>query len=152
MVSYFRATEPPSEPLLRLKLRELILGILVSRVNPALASYLRSVADSHGPSVRAIMEENFRYNLSLPEFAQLCHRSLSSFKRDFATEYGEPPGRWLLTRRLDYAAVLLRNNGMNVSQVVFESGFEDLSHFSRAFKERFGVPPTQFRGPSAVKH
>jgi len=50
-----------------------------------------------------------------------------------------------LNKRLEYSAVLLRNNHLNISQVVFECGFEDLSHFSRAFKSRFGVSPTQFR-------
>ena len=39
---------------------------------------------------------------------------------------------------------------MNVTEIAFESGFEDVSHFSRVFKERFNVPPMTFRqgGPS----
>ena len=145
MMTYFSGMERPSEALLRLKLKELILGILVSKQNPKLSAYFNSIGNNEAPSVSEIMESNFRYNLSLENFAELCHRSLSSFKRDFQKIYNESPGRWILNKRLEYSAVLLRNNHLNISQVVFECGFEDLSHFSRAFKSRFGVSPTQFR-------
>jgi len=145
MMTYFSGMERPSEALLRLKLKELILGILVSKQNPKLSAYFNSIGNNEAPSVSEIMESNFRYNLSLENFAELCHRSLSSFKRDFQKIYNESPGRWILKKRLEYSAVLLRNNHLNISQVVFECGFEDLSHFSRAFKSRFGVSPTQFR-------
>lgn len=145
MLAYFSGEEKPSEPLLRLKLKELIVSILVSRNNPRLSAYFQSLAAGQAPSIAQIMEANFRYNLALENFAELCHRSLSTFKRDFQKQYQEPPGRWLLQKRLDYAAVLIRAGQLNVSQVALESGFEDLSHFSRAFKNKFGVSPTGFR-------
>jgi len=145
MMTYFSGMERPSEALLRLKLKELILGILVSKKNPKLSAYFNSIGNNEAPSVGEIMESNFRYNHSLENFAELCHRSLSSFKRDFQKQYNETPGRWLFNKRLEYSAVLLRNNHLNISQIIFECGFEDLSHFSKAFKSRFGVSPTQFR-------
>lgn len=145
MLAYFSGAEKPSEPLLKLKLKELVVSILVSRNNPALASYFQSLASCEAPSVGEIMEANFRYNLSLENFAELCHRSLSSFKRDFRKQYNESPGRWLLNKRLEYAAVLLRTGDMSISQIVFECGFKDLSHFCRAFKDKFGVSPSKFR-------
>lgn len=145
MISYFSGLEKPSEHLLKLKLKELILSILTSRNNPALSSYFRSLLNVKSPLVKDIMEENFRFNLSLENFAELCHRSLSSFKRDFINHFKESPGKWLLNKRLEYSAILLRNNNMNISQILFDCGFENLSHFSRAFKEKFGVSPTQFR-------
>jgi len=148
MHTYFSAVEKPSSTMLKLKLREMILSILVSRNNPALTSYFHSLANNKVPRIDEIMDANFRFNLSLENYAELCHRSLSTFKRDFEKHYGETPGRWLLRRRLEYAAVKLRNNTMNISQIVFECGFEDLSHFSRAFKEKFGVSPTEFRTQS----
>jgi transcriptional regulator GlxA family with amidase domain len=91
------------------------------------------------------MEANFCYNLSLDEFARLCHRSLSSFKRDFKKHFNVSPGKWLLTRRLEYAALLLKNSDLNIAQIAFECGFEDVSHFSKAFKEKFGLSPINFR-------
>jgi len=41
--------------------------------------------------------------------------------------------------------VLLKNPALNVSQVALDCGFEDLSHFSRAFKDKFGTSPASFR-------
>ncbi len=145
MRTYFSAREKPSEPLLRLKLKELIVGVLTGGKNPTLAAYFRNLGTSDAPSVAEIMETNFRYNLALEDYAKLCHRSLSSFKRDFQKEFSEAPGKWLLGKRLDYSAGLLRNSKLNVTEIAFESGFEDVSHFSRVFKERFNVPPLTYR-------
>jgi len=145
MRTYFSGKEKPSEPLLRLKLKELIISILTSGRNPALAAYFRSIGESNAPSVSEIMEANFRFNLSLEAYARLCHRSLSSFKRDFQAGFQEAPGKWLLRKRLDYSAALLRTSKMNVTEIAFESGFEDVSHFSRVFKERFQVSPLAYR-------
>lgn len=145
MRTYFSGQEKPSEPLVRLKLKELIVSILTSGKNPALAAYFRQIGDRDAPSVAEIMEANFRFNLSLEEYAKLCHRSLSSFKRDFHEHFQEAPGKWLLQKRLDYSATLLRGSKLNVTEVAFESGFEDVSHFSRVFKERFAVSPVSYR-------
>ena len=76
---------------------------------------------------------------------ELSHRSLSTFKRDFRKYYNQSPGKWLSQKRLDYSAVLLKNPALNVSQVALDCGFEDLSHFSRAFKEKFGTSPAKLR-------
>lgn len=148
--TYFAGREKPSEALLRVKLRELVVGLLFSRSNPEIAAYLRSLATPGGPSIAAIMESNFTCNLSLEDFARLCHRSLSSFKREFGREFGETPGKWLLARRLDHAAALLREGRKNVTEAAFESGFEDVSHFSRAFKQKFGEPPSKIRAETSV--
>ena len=145
MRAYLSGTEKPSELLLRLKLKELIISLLTSGRNPALAAYFRQTAERDAPSVAEIMEQNFRFNLSLGEYARLCHRSLSSFKREFERHFRESPGKWLLQKRLDYSAALLRSSKMNVTEAAFESGFEDVSHFSRVFKERFKVPPQAYR-------
>jgi AraC family transcriptional regulator, exoenzyme S synthesis regulatory protein ExsA len=145
MRTYLAGKEKPSEPLLRLKLKELIVSILTSGRNPSLAAYFRALGDQERPSLGEIMEANFRYNLSLEEYARLCHRSLSSFKREFQAHFNETPGKWLLRKRLDYAAGLLRGSKMNVTEVAFECGFEDVSHFSRVFKEYFQEPPMTYR-------
>ena len=150
MRAYLSGKEKPAEPLLRLKLKELLISILTSGKNPALAAYFRKLAEREAPSVPEIMEANYRFNLSLEEYARLCHRSLSSFKREFQAGFQEPPGKWLLRKRIDHAAALLRGSKLNVTEIAFESGFEDLSHFSRVFKERFNASPMVYREKSSV--
>jgi AraC-like DNA-binding protein len=150
MRTYLSGEQKPPEPLLRLKLKELVLGVLTSGTNSGLAAHFRQLGASDSPCVAEIMETNFRFNLSLDEYAKLCHRSLSSFKREFQAQFHESPGKWLLQRRLDHAAKLLLGSSMNVTEAAFESGFEDVSHFSRVFKERFGVPPIAYRQDSSA--
>jgi AraC-like DNA-binding protein len=145
MLAYFIGTAKPAETLLTLKLKELIVSILLGGNNPELSAYFQSLLKSDAPSLSQIMEAIFCYNLALEEFAKLSHRSLSTFKRDFHKYYNRSPGKWLLQRRLEYSAVLLKNPALNVSQVALDCGFEDLSHFSRAFKDKFGVSPANYR-------
>ena len=151
MHAYFAGQERISELLLQLKAKELIASLLVSGSNPALAEYFRSFIHRDATPVSEIMEANFRFNLSLDDFARLSHRSLSSFKRDFRSHFKETPAQWLQQKRLDHAAALFRRTKMNVTDIVFESGFKDASHFSRVFKQRFGVSPNHYRDsrPSA---
>ena len=148
MLSYFTATAKPAETLLTLKLKELIVSLLLGGRNPDLASYFLSLPKSDAPPLSQIMESNFCYNLTLEDFAKLSHRSLSTFKRDFRKYYNQSPGKWLSKKRLEYSAVLLKNPALNVSQVALDCGFEDLSHFSRAFKEKFGISPANYRKES----
>jgi AraC family transcriptional regulator, exoenzyme S synthesis regulatory protein ExsA len=150
MRTYFSSTEKPSEVLLQLKLKELVISILTSGRNQTLAAYLRKMGESDVPSVSEIMEANFLFNLSLEDYAKLCHRSLSSFKREFQACYQESPGKWLLRRRLEHAATLLRNSKLTVTEVAYDCAFEDSSHFSRVFKERYGMPPVAYRDGALV--
>jgi AraC-like DNA-binding protein len=152
MLTYFNGIVKPSDALLELKLKELVINILTGPHNPSLSTYFQSLLDSEKPAIRQIMEANFNFNLSLEEFAILCHRSLSSFKRDFKKHFNVSPGKWLLTKRLEYAALLLKNSDLNNAQVVFECGFEDVSHFSKTFKEKFGVSPINFRKEVSTKN
>jgi AraC-like DNA-binding protein len=146
MTLYFSGDESPPDALLKLKLKELLTGILVGQSNQSLSAYFRSVAALEAPSISSIMEANFCHNLPLSTFAQLCHRSLSSFKREFRKRYATSPGKWLLDRRLEHSVSLLQTTSMSITEIMLECGFEDLSHFSRAFKEKFGRPPRAYRG------
>lgn len=95
--------------------------------------------------IEKIMLYNFQYNLKLEEFAKLCGRSLSVFKRDFNTHFNITPYKWIKIKRLEYAKKLLIESDLNVSQVCYESGFINNSHFIKSFKEKFKLPPHQFK-------
>jgi AraC family transcriptional regulator, exoenzyme S synthesis regulatory protein ExsA len=145
MTVYFAGDDPPVEALLKLKLKELLTSVLMSQSNLMLSAYFRSIAACDAPPIPAIMEMNFCHNLSIDTFAQMCHRSLSSFKREFRKHYGTSPGKWLHERRLEHSASLLETTGLSVTEIMLECGFEELSHFSRAFKEKFGRSPNLYR-------
>jgi len=150
MAAYFASEDKLHESILLLKLKELITSIIVSNNNQNLTDYFQSLTHSKVPSIIETMELNFRKKLSMNEFAQLCHRSYSSFKRDFQAQYSESPGKWLLNKRLDYSVYLLLSSDKRVSEILIESGFVDLSHYSKAFKKKFGDSPTIYRKKSAA--
>ena len=143
MLAYFRGHNRPPDTILILKVKELLINLI--HADPNLATYFSVIAASQKPSLRQIMENNFCYNLRLEDYAELTHRSLSSFKRDFVEQLGEAPGKWLIKRRVLHAANLISNTRLSITQIALESGFEDLSHFSRAFKKVMGVSPTDHK-------
>jgi AraC-like DNA-binding protein len=149
--SYFCGPHEPDRSLLELKFKELILTIAENPRNEELLSYFCSLL--HEPqhvSLQRVMEDNYCFNLKLEQYAQLSNRSLSTFKRDFQRIYGSAPGKWLLEQRLNHALRLLSNGNRTISEATFESGFESVSHFSRSFKERFGVSPSTFKNERLV--
>jgi AraC-like DNA-binding protein len=146
MSSYFSTAKEPDQSLLELKFKELILTIADNPNNAELLSYFFSLVHEPRPvALQRIMTDNYRYNLKLEQFARLSNRSLSSFKRDFQDIFHTTPGKWLLEKRLLHAMNLLSNMNKTISETAFESGFETPSHFSRSFKQRFGVAPSSIR-------
>jgi AraC-like DNA-binding protein len=145
VISYFISGTHPSEDLVELKFKELLLNIISNPANKELAWYFYRLGLNDTDDLRDVMERNCLYNLQLHEYARLCHRSLSSFKRDFGAAYGQAPGRWLLEKRLDHACQLLMATRMPVMDVVTESGFKNISHFDAVFKNHFGFSPLQYR-------
>jgi AraC-like DNA-binding protein len=151
MSSYFSETGDPDPALLELKFRELILTIADNAANKELLAYFCSLLhEPQGAVLKRVMEDNFCFNMKLETYAGLSNRSLSAFKRDFEKLYGMTPGKWLLEKRLHFSQHLLVNRGKTVGEAAFESGFESPSHFSRAFKARFGQAPKEMRGKEKV--
>jgi len=145
MIPYFTQSPPPPETLVELKFRELLFNLLGDPENKNLLSHLHALADHHKESLSEIMDANYTYNLSLAEFAKLTHLSLASFKREFKKVFQTTPGKWLMEKRLDYASRLLATSSKSINDISFESGFENTTHFSRVFKEKFHASPLQYR-------
>jgi len=143
MSSYFGTAKEPDQNLLELKFKELILTIADNPLNAELLAYFCALVHEPRPvALQRVMTDNYRYNLKLSQFAKLSNRSLSAFKRDFYQIFHTTPGKWLLENRLLYAKNLLCNRDKTISEAAFESGFETPSHFSRSFKQRFGISPS----------
>lgn len=96
--------------------------------------------------LEAYMNRHFTYNVPLARFAELTGRSLSTFKRDFAKVFHEPPEQWLRRKRLEQAHFLLTQEKRRPTDVYLDVGFENLSHFSTAYKRHFGVNASEAVG------
>jgi len=145
VLSYFPQQQPPPDTLLKVKFEEFVINIMSNTQNPALATYFEQLRANSKIPIREIMETNFSFNMNLEEFARLSRRSLSTFHRDFKKEFKTSPSKWLTQRRLEYAKLLLETTDKTINEIVFESGFENSSHFIRIFKARYGKTPLKFR-------
>ncbi len=71
--------------------------------------------------------------------------SRAHFSREFRAAFGESPHSYLLTRRLERAAALLRNTDRSVADVCFSVGLQSVGSFTSSFKRTYGVTPTEYR-------
>lgn len=71
--------------------------------------------------------------------------SVSSLQRAFAKYFGMSPKQYLIQLRMNRALELLTENELSVKEISFACGFTNEKYFSRAFKKKYGYPPSQFR-------
>ena len=141
LLPYQHTGLPNNKNLQDLKLKEAIMVLL--QANPELKDILFDFTEPGKIDLEAFMNKNYHFNVHLKRFAYLTGRSLATFKRDFEKIFNTTPSRWLQQRRLKEAHYLIKQKRRAPSEVYLELGFEDLSHFSFAFKKAYGVAPSR---------
>jgi len=139
LVPYFEMTELP-ENIASLKITEAIS--ILRTIEKDIDNVLANFEEPGKIDLAAYMEKNFMFNLPLEKFGYLTGRSLTTFKRDFSRVYNTTPQRWLTQKRLELAHYQFVEKNKKPIDVCYEVGFENLSHFSYAFKKHFGYAPT----------
>jgi len=147
LIPYFNLQENFPEDIAALKIREAIT--ILRNIYPGIDNLLANFEEPHKIDLSAFMEKNFMFNMPIEKFGYLTGRSLTSFKRDFQKLYNTTPQRWLTQKRLELAYYHLAEKRRKPTEVYLETGFENLSHFSFAFKKRYGINPTDIAYPSA---
>ncbi len=142
VVPYFEAEKQPSEEVLKLKMVEGVYVLLNTDRN--LYASLFDFVDPWKIDILDYLNENYTCDLSLEEIASYTGRSLATFKRDFAKVSDLSPRKWIIRRRLEAARDLIMAGKKTVTEACFEVGFKNLSHFSRVYKEVYGVSPSWY--------
>lgn len=91
------------------------------------------------------MESHFLDPLSIGELAKQSHLSPRHFTRIFRDSYETTPGQYIFTLRMQHACSLLKNSKLTISEIAFQSGFNDSNYFTRRFHSFHGVTPKQYR-------
>jgi AraC-like DNA-binding protein len=111
-------------------------------------------AARHLLRARDLVDRRYAEPIGVDEMAAAAGLSRAHFSREFTRTFGEPPKAYLMTRRLERAAALLRNTDWAVSEICLEVGLVGLGSFTTSFKRHFGETPTAYRAsfPPASSH
>ncbi|MBV8251903.1 MAG: helix-turn-helix transcriptional regulator [Chitinophaga sp.] len=141
LLQYKELLENKAPELLQLKQQEVLMLLFAYDKN--LKRVLFDFSDPYKMNLEEFMQKNFHFNVNLDRFAYLTGRSLATFKRDFQKIFQTSPRNWLQHRRLQEAYFLITQKHQRPNDIYLDLGFEDLSHFSFAFKKQYGQAPTE---------
>lgn len=139
LFSYFDTQNELPAALVSIKIQEALT--IIDEVDKRASAILGTFSEIGKIDLEKYMEEHFMYNLPLERFAFLTGRSLTTFKSDFRKIFKNTPGKWLTEKRLNLAYQKLTTGRKSPTEVYHSAGFENLSHFSFAFKKAFGCSP-----------
>lgn len=138
---YYDSLGKLNKELVNVKYEELLIILLQNQ--PELAGLFFDFGVPQKIDLEVFMMHNYKFNVSIERFAFLTGRSLSAFKRDFERTFNTSPGKWLVQKRLEEAQFLINEKKQKASDIYLNLGFENLSHFSYAYKKRFGHSPSK---------
>jgi AraC-like DNA-binding protein len=101
-----------------------------------------------------VADARYAESLDVDDLAGAAGLSRAHFSREFRRAFGESPHAYLLTRRLERAAALLRSTDRTVADICFSVGLKSVGSFTTSFTRAYGRPPTAYRAeyPPASQH
>ena len=142
---YFENPSLVNDEILVLKLKELLLLLANTRDAPFVAQILSDLFSPYEVKFKEVIEAHLYSQLTIDQLAVLTNNSLSSFKREFKKLYDDSPANYIRNRKLDKANSLLKASDESISNIAYDCGFSDISHFSKVFKSKFGQAPSEAR-------
>src|SRR5213080_4967827 len=103
---------------------------------------------------RDLADARYAEPLGVDDLAHCAGISRAHFSREFRRAFGESPHAYLLTRRLERAASLLRHTDRSVADICFSVGLASVGSFTSSFTRTYGASPTAYRAkfPPAAAH
>jgi AraC-like DNA-binding protein len=92
-----------------------------------------------------LADARYSERIDVDDMAAAAGLSRAHFSREFRRAFGESPHAYLLTRRLERAAALLRNTDRSVAEVCFSVGLQSVGSFTASFTRTYGMSPTAYR-------
>lgn len=145
LVFYFQNPDLVNSELLILKIRELILLLLQTNNAATIAELMANLFSPRQASLKEVIQHHLFSDFSVNELAKLAGLSLSSFKRAFQNIYHDTPANYLRSKKMEKAMDLLKQSDYSVSEICFQIGFNDTSHFTKGFKKHTGQSPLAFK-------
>jgi AraC-like DNA-binding protein len=145
LIFYFENPELVTAELLVLKIKELMLLLLQTDNSKTIEELISNIFTPRQANLNDIIQTHLFSDFSIAELAALAGRSISSFKREFQLLHNDTPANFIKEKRLDKAEELLKHSDYSISEICFQIGFNDTSHFTKTFKKRNKLSPLAFR-------
>lgn len=136
--------------LVELKLLELLHLIAIQDTEYRFIQELKLGQKKYGErkSITDFMERYYSRDLNVDDYAFLTGRSVSTFIRDFKRVYNTTPNQWIMEKKAEMAHELMLKRNYSVSDAAMEIGFENVSHFIKIYKRKYGLTPKK----SKIEH
>ncbi len=108
----------------------------------------------HLMRAKDLIDARYFEPLDVPALARAARLSPAHFSREFRREFGDTPHQYLLTRRMERAAAMLRTTDRSVADICFAVGLSSVGSFTTTFGRTYGCSPTAYRAlypPAAVR-
>jgi len=145
LLFYFENPALVNDDILILKLKEIIILLSQTKNAEAIQVILSQLFSPVIYTFKQVIEANIFSPITMETLADYCNLSLSSFKREFAKLYNDTPANYIKTKRLEKASELLLKTNNRITDIAFESGFNDLANFTKSFHDKYNVSPSNFR-------
>ncbi|MCS7463916.1 AraC family transcriptional regulator [Paenibacillus doosanensis] len=137
-----------SGPAQSLRIQAALLDVISCYIEQAVQAKPQTpshLSSSKLGSVLQYIDTNLQNDLSVAELAELVHHHPNYFIRFFKNHMGMTPMAFIYERRLEKAKQLLLSSDLAIGEIAQATGFHDIFHFSKSFKKRLGVAPSEFR-------
>ena len=145
---YISHKEVLTDDMVALKIRELISLLLSQGIHHKLSNVqqlLNQLFVPSQPKLQAVVKAHLFTPLKVEELAFLCHMSESTFNRKFKQTFGTTVNKYFISKRLEKAEQLIKATDKSLTEIALDCGFEEISYFSRAFKQHFNMSPSHMR-------
>jgi AraC-like DNA-binding protein len=107
-------------------------------------SFMLKENESMHKALQYVMQ-NFQKDIQIRDLLEVTNMSYATFYNYFKRNYKMPFKEYLLEIRVEYACKLLKDEALNISEVAYSCGFENLSNFNRQFRRLRGMTPSQYQ-------
>ena len=142
---YFENPNLVTDDLLKLKIKELILLLLQTDNAENIITLFSHLFNPRQAGLFEVVEAHLYSSISIVDLARLTGRSLSTFKRDFEAQFSDTPANFIKEKKLEKALELIQSTELSVSEICYEVGFQDTSHFTKTFKQKYNQSPSEYR-------
>lgn len=118
--------------------------------HPKVTQIIRSLFSERTFDFKETVEAHLYTHTSIADLASLTNTSISTFKRKFIKIYEETPYRYILNKRIEKAASILKVSDDTIGSIAYECGFSTPTQLSRLFKIRYNKTPSQYRLKSLI--